>query len=59
VNVSPWTSELGCNWTWSAPWNATSYHVFFMQKVVFMNENVPEMFWVTLLRCDWVIKNAL
>ena len=39
------STELGRSWTWSAPWNATSSHIFLLRMDnQFANENFTEIF---------------
>jgi hypothetical protein len=38
------SSMLGCIWTWSTPWSATSCHIFFLRIDQFAKENFREIF---------------
>jgi len=49
-----WT-ELGGNWTWSAPWSATSSHISFLRvDNEFANENFTEIF-VRHFAATWLV----
>ena len=49
------STELGYNRTWSAPWNATSCHIFFLRMDnQFANENFTEIF-VCHFAATWLV----
>ena len=49
------STGLGCSWTWSAPWNATSCHIFLLRMDnQFANENFTEIF-VHHFAATWLV----
>ena len=49
------STELGCSWTWSAPWSAISCHISFLQiNNQFANENFTEIF-VHHFAATWLV----